>query len=72
MDPNNNDDMTNHTDYDLHHDHVDSETALRRLRTAGSISISPELREDIPITKESRIEQHQIDRGKPDSSVIIS
>jgi len=41
--------------YDLHHDHHDSETALRRLRTAGSISITPELFEKIYLQPKNRV-----------------
>ena len=43
------------TDYDLHHDHHDSETALRRLRTAGSLSISPELFEKIYLSPKNQV-----------------
>jgi len=41
--------------YDLHHDHHDSETALRRIRTAGSISITPELFEKIYLSPKNRV-----------------
>ncbi|KAI1622976.1 GPR1/FUN34/yaaH family-domain-containing protein [Exophiala viscosa] len=41
--------------YDLHHDHHDEDTALRRLRTAGSISISPELFEKIYLSPKNRV-----------------
>jgi len=41
--------------YDLHHDRHDSETALRRIRTAGSISISPELFEKIYLSPKNRV-----------------
>jgi len=41
--------------YDLHHDHHDSETALKRIRTAGSISISPELFEKIYLSPKNRV-----------------
>jgi len=41
--------------YDLHHDHHDSETALRRIRTAGSISISPELFEKIYLSPKNQV-----------------
>ena len=44
-----------HSGYDLHHDHHDSETALRRLRTAGSISISPELFEKIYLSPKNQV-----------------
>ena len=41
--------------YDLHHDHHDSDTALRRIRTAGSISITPELFEKIYLSPKNRV-----------------
>jgi uncharacterized protein len=41
--------------YDLHHDHHDKETALHRLRTAGSISISPELFEKIYLSPKNQV-----------------
>lgn len=41
--------------YDLHHDHHDSESALKRIRTAGSISISPELFEQIYLSPKNRV-----------------
>ncbi|EXJ77981.1 hypothetical protein A1O3_09140 [Capronia epimyces CBS 606.96] len=41
--------------YDLHHDHHDSESALRRIRTAGSISITPELFEKIYLSPKNRV-----------------
>jgi len=41
--------------YDLHHDHHDEDTALRRLRTAGSLSISPELFEKIYLSPKNRV-----------------
>lgn len=41
--------------YDLHHDHHDPDTALRRLRTAGSISITPELFEKIYLSPKNRV-----------------
>jgi uncharacterized protein len=41
--------------YDLHHDHHDEDTALRRLRTAGSISITPELFEKIYLSPKNRV-----------------
>jgi hypothetical protein len=41
--------------YDLHHDHHDEETALRRLRTAGSISITPELFEKIYLSPKNQV-----------------
>jgi len=41
--------------YDLHHDHHDEETALRRLRTAGSLSISPELFEKIYLSPKNQV-----------------
>jgi uncharacterized protein len=36
-------------------EHVDSETALRRIRTAGSISISPELFEKIYLSPKNQV-----------------
>ena len=45
----------NNTGYDLHHDHHDEDTALRRLRTAGSLSISPELFEKIYLSPKNRV-----------------
>jgi len=45
----------NNGGYDLHHDHHDSETALRRLRTAGSLSISPELFEKIYLSPKNQV-----------------
>ncbi len=41
--------------YDLHHDHHDTDTALRRLRTAGSLSISPELFEKIYLSPKNQV-----------------
>jgi len=41
--------------YDLHHDTHDPDTALRRLRTAGSISITPELFEAIYLSPKNRV-----------------
>jgi len=41
--------------YDLHHDHHDEDTALRRLRTAGGLSISPELFEKIYLSPKNRV-----------------
>jgi len=41
--------------YDLHHDHHDPDTALRRLRTAGSISITPELFEKIYLSPKNQV-----------------
>ena len=41
--------------YDLHHDHHTEETALRRIRTAGSISITPELFEKIYLSPKNRV-----------------
>jgi len=41
--------------YDLHHDHHDEDTALRRLRTAGSLTISPELFEKIYLSPKNRV-----------------
>ena len=45
----------NRGDYDLHHDHHDEETALKRLRTAGSLSISPELFEKIYLSPKNQV-----------------
>jgi uncharacterized protein len=41
--------------YDLHHDHHNEESALRRIRTAGSISITPELFEKIYLSPKNRV-----------------
>ena len=41
--------------YDLHHDHHDEDTALRRLRTAGSLTISPELFEKIYLSPKNQV-----------------
>ncbi|KAK5089280.1 hypothetical protein LTR70_006795 [Exophiala xenobiotica] len=41
--------------YDLHHDTHDEDTALRRLRTAGSLSISPELFEKIYLSPKNQV-----------------
>jgi len=41
--------------YDLHHDHHNEDSALRRIRTAGSISISPELFEKIYLSPKNRV-----------------
>jgi len=41
--------------YDLHHDHHTEESALRRIRTAGSISITPELFEKIYLSPKNRV-----------------
>lgn len=48
-------DSVNGARYDLHHDHHDSESALRRIRTAGSISITPELFEKIYLSPKNRV-----------------
>ena len=45
----------NNGKYDLHHDHHDEDTALRRLRTAGSLSISPELFEKIYLSPKNQV-----------------
>lgn len=45
----------NRTGYDLHHDHHDEDTALKRLRTAGSLSISPELFEKIYLSPKNQV-----------------
>lgn len=44
-----------HGGYDLHHDHHDEETALKRMRTAGSISITPELFEKIYLSPKNQV-----------------
>lgn len=41
--------------YDLHHDTHDEHTALSRLRTAGSISITPELFEKIYLSPKNQV-----------------
>lgn len=41
--------------YDLHHDTHDEHTALSRLRTAGSLSISPELFEKIYLSPKNQV-----------------
>ena len=41
--------------YELHHDDMNSETALRMIRTAGSISITPELFEKIYLSPKNRV-----------------
>lgn len=41
--------------YDLHHNTHDEDTALSRIRTAGSISISPELFEKIYLSPKNRV-----------------
>ena len=43
------------TDYDLHHDIHDPDTALRRLRTAGSPSTSPEVFEKIYLSPKNQV-----------------
>jgi len=48
-------DSVNGGGYDLHHDHHDEDTALRRLRTAGSLTISPELFEKIYLSPKNRV-----------------
>ena len=45
----------NGTGYDLHHDHHDEDTALRKMRTAGSLSISPELFEKIYLSPKNQV-----------------
>ena len=49
------DSVNGNRQYDLHHDHHDEETALRRLRTAGSLSISPELFEKIYLSPKNQV-----------------
>jgi len=49
------DSINGNQQYDLHHDHHDSDTALRRLRTAGSLSISPELFEKIYLSPKNQV-----------------
>jgi uncharacterized protein len=41
--------------YDLHHETHDPETALRKMRTAGSISITPELFEKIYLSPKNQV-----------------
>ena len=41
--------------YDLHHDTHDEDTALSRMRTAGSLSISPELFEKIYLSPKNQV-----------------
>lgn len=41
--------------YDLHHDTHDEESALKRMRTAGSLSISPELFEKIYLSPKNQV-----------------
>ncbi|OQV04108.1 hypothetical protein CLAIMM_09047 [Cladophialophora immunda] len=43
------------TEYDMHHDDYDRDTALRRLRTAGSLTITPELFEKIYLSPKNRV-----------------
>ncbi len=42
-------------DNHLHHDHHTEETALRRMRTAGSITITPELFEKIYLSPKNQV-----------------
>jgi uncharacterized protein len=42
-------------DHDHIPDHIGSDEALRRIRTAGSISISPELFEKIYLSPENKV-----------------
>lgn len=49
------DSVNGNTKYDLHHDLHDEDTALRRLRTAGSISITPELFEKIYLSPKNQV-----------------
>lgn len=48
-------DTVNGNRYDLHHDHHDPDTALKRLRTAGSLSITPELFEKIYLSPKNQV-----------------
>jgi len=41
--------------YDLHHDRHDADTALKRIQTSGSLSISPELFEKIYLSPQNKI-----------------
>ena len=41
--------------YDLHHNVHDEETALRRMRTAGSLTITPELFEKIYLSPKNQV-----------------
>lgn len=41
--------------YDLHHDHHDPDTALKRMRTAGSLTITPELFEKIYLSPKNQV-----------------
>lgn len=41
--------------YDLHHDHHDADTALKRMRTAGSLTITPELFEKIYLSPKNQV-----------------
>jgi len=45
----------NRYDYDLHHDTHTEEAALSRMRTAGSLSISPELFEKIYLSPKNQV-----------------
>ncbi|EXJ72442.1 uncharacterized protein A1O5_04946 [Cladophialophora psammophila CBS 110553] len=55
----NNNTTSNHkpevAEYDMHHDDYDRDTALRRLRTAGSLTITPELFEKIYLSPKNRV-----------------
>lgn len=51
----NNNGYTNGNPYHMNDTNMDNETALRRIRTAGSISISPELFEKIYLSPQNAV-----------------
>jgi len=46
--------LTNYSGYHVDH-HMDSDDALKRIRTAGSISISPELFEKLYLSPQNAV-----------------
>ena len=59
--------------YDLHHDHHDPDTALKRMRTAGSISITPELFEKIYLSPKNQVSNNiRSTFGNPTPLYVLS
>jgi hypothetical protein len=56
--------------YDMHHDDYDRDGALRRLRTARKHFHHPRaFREDLPVTRKSRLKQLEVHFGQPNTLV---
>ena len=68
-----NDSINGNYKYDLHHDHHDEDTALRRLRTAGSLTITPELFEKIYLSPKNQVSNNiRSTFGNPTPLCVLS